>query len=51
MLGSESDRVRKRIYAELRLKPHSVSWVSLALGEPRAERALDFLIEECRRAR
>ena len=51
MLGPESDRVRKRIYAELHLKPHNVSWVSLALGKPRAERALDFLIEECRRAR
>jgi len=51
MLGPESDRVRKRIYAELRLKPHNVSWVSLALGAPRGERALDFLIEECRRAR
>jgi len=51
MLGPESERVRKRIYAELRLKPHSVAWVSLTLGKPRAERALDFLIEECRRAR
>lgn len=47
-LGPESERVRTRTYAALRLKPRSAAWITLALGSPKAGRALDFLIEECR---
>ncbi len=50
-LGRESERVRERIYGALRLKARSVSWVTLSLETPKAERAIEFLIEERRRGR
>lgn len=50
-LGAESQEVRKRIYATLRLKPRSVSWVTLPLGTPKAERAIEFLVGERRAGR
>ncbi|HXV12485.1 MAG TPA: hypothetical protein VD839_16920 [Burkholderiales bacterium] len=51
LLGAESQHVRERIYVALRLKPRSVSWVTLALGTPKAERAIESLVEERRAGR
>jgi len=50
-LGTESQRARERVYATLRLKPRSVSWVTLRLGTPKAEHAIEFLVAERRAGR
>lgn len=50
-LGAESQRVRKHVYATLHLKARSVSWVTLQLGTPKAERAIEFLVDERHRGR
>ena len=46
--SEESRRVRERIYGALRLKVFSVSWVTLRLGTPKADAAIEFLVRERR---
>ena len=47
--SEESRRLRERIYGALRLKIFSVGWVTLRLGTPKADAAID-LLAEARRA-
>jgi hypothetical protein len=48
MLGEESDRVRERVYAAMKLKKFSVAWVTLRLGTAKWEAARDLLLKELR---
>src|SRR5688572_20781951 len=44
--SAASANLRKRIYAELKLKVFSVAWVTLRLGTPKADEAIALLIRE-----
>jgi hypothetical protein len=48
MLGEESNRVRQRVYAALKMRSFSVAWITLRLGTAKSEAALDLLLKEFR---
>ena len=46
VLAEDSERVRARIYGALKLTPRSVAWVTVKLGTPKGDGALQTLKEK-----
>lgn len=46
MLSKASADLRKQLYRSLGLKPHSVAWVTIAIGTPKGERVIRALADQ-----